>query len=114
MPQRTADCALAGALQRSTSVTAATTTNPPARTRTSIAAPERRPRPGDALPPRRADWHHASGAGRATRGGCRTDEGRQAMAGDRETVFTLEATPVKFGRGAAADAGWELVRLRVK
>jgi hydroxyacid-oxoacid transhydrogenase len=36
------------------------------------------------------------------------------MAGDRETVFTLEATPVKFGRGAAADAGWELVRLRVK
>ena len=27
---------------------------------------------------------------------------------DRETVFTLEATPVKFGPGAAADAGWEL------
>src|SRR5215218_1118426 len=36
------------------------------------------------------------------------------MAGDRETVFTLEATPVKFGRGAAADAGWELQRLGVK
>ena len=30
-----------------------------------------------------------------------------------ETVFTLEATPVKFGPGAAADAGWELARLRV-
>jgi hydroxyacid-oxoacid transhydrogenase len=36
------------------------------------------------------------------------------MAGDRETMFTLEATPVKFGRGAAADAGWELQRLGVK
>ena len=32
---------------------------------------------------------------------------------DRETVFTLEATPVKFGPGAAADAGWELRRLGV-
>ena len=32
---------------------------------------------------------------------------------DRETVFTLEATPVKFGPGAAADAGWELARLGV-
>ena len=31
----------------------------------------------------------------------------------RETVFTLEATPVKFGPGAAADAGWELARLGV-
>ena len=27
---------------------------------------------------------------------------------DRETVFTLEATPVKFGPGAVDDAGWEL------
>jgi hydroxyacid-oxoacid transhydrogenase len=27
-----------------------------------------------------------------------------------ETVFTLEATPLKYGRGAAADAGWELER----
>ncbi len=33
--------------------------------------------------------------------------------GARETVFTLEATPVKFGPGAAADAGWELARLGV-
>ncbi|HWT24570.1 MAG TPA: hydroxyacid-oxoacid transhydrogenase [Solirubrobacteraceae bacterium] len=35
------------------------------------------------------------------------------MGSDRETVFTLEATPVKFGPGAAADAGWELARLGV-
>ena len=31
-----------------------------------------------------------------------------------ETVFTLEATPVKFGPGAVNDAGWELKRLGVK
>ena len=31
----------------------------------------------------------------------------------RETIFTLEATPVKFGPGAADDAGWELRRLGV-
>ena len=35
------------------------------------------------------------------------------MTPDRETVFTLEATPVKFGTGAVADAGWELKRLGV-
>ncbi|MDO8212832.1 hydroxyacid-oxoacid transhydrogenase [Conexibacter sp. CPCC 206217] len=35
------------------------------------------------------------------------------MGGERETIFTLEATPVKFGPGAAADAGWELKRLDV-
>jgi hydroxyacid-oxoacid transhydrogenase len=35
------------------------------------------------------------------------------MPSERETVFTLEATPVKFGPGAAADAGWELKRLGV-
>jgi len=29
----------------------------------------------------------------------------------QETVFTLEATPIKFGAGASADAGWELQRL---
>jgi hydroxyacid-oxoacid transhydrogenase len=33
---------------------------------------------------------------------------------ERETVFTLEATPIKFGPGAVADAGWELARLNVK
>ena len=32
----------------------------------------------------------------------------------RETVFTLEATPVKYGPGAVADAGWELARLGVR
>ena len=35
-------------------------------------------------------------------------------ASDRETIFTLEATPIKFGPGAAADAGWELARLGVR
>jgi hydroxyacid-oxoacid transhydrogenase len=32
---------------------------------------------------------------------------------NREQVFTLEATPLKYGRGAAGDAGWELERLGV-
>jgi hydroxyacid-oxoacid transhydrogenase len=36
------------------------------------------------------------------------------MASDHETIFTMEATPVKFGAGASADAGWELKRLDVK
>jgi len=31
-----------------------------------------------------------------------------------ETVFTLEATPIKFGPGAVDDAGWELERLGVR
>lgn len=35
------------------------------------------------------------------------------MSQDHETVFTLEATPVKFGAGAVADAGWEVKRLGV-
>jgi hydroxyacid-oxoacid transhydrogenase len=30
----------------------------------------------------------------------------------RETIFTLEATPIKYGPGAVADAGWEMQRLR--
>src|SRR3954468_4903947 len=29
----------------------------------------------------------------------------------RETIFTLEATPIKFGPGSVSDAGWELRRL---
>ena len=33
---------------------------------------------------------------------------------EHETVFTLEATPVKYGPGAVADAGWELARLGVR
>ncbi len=36
-----------------------------------------------------------------------------AKASPRESVFTLEATPVKFGPGAVSDAGWELKRLGV-
>jgi alcohol dehydrogenase class IV len=32
---------------------------------------------------------------------------------EHETVFTLEATPIKFGPGAVDDAGWELKRLGV-
>jgi hydroxyacid-oxoacid transhydrogenase len=35
------------------------------------------------------------------------------MTPDHETIFTMEATPVKFGRGASADAGWECKRLGV-
>ncbi len=31
-----------------------------------------------------------------------------------ETVFTMEATPVKFGRGAASEAGWEAARLGMR
>src|SRR5690349_18511673 len=36
-----------------------------------------------------------------------------ARASDRESVFTLEATPIKCGPAAAAAAGWELERLGV-
>jgi hydroxyacid-oxoacid transhydrogenase len=36
------------------------------------------------------------------------------MASDHETIFTMEATPVKFGAGASGDAGWELKRLGVR
>src|ERR1700733_6304269 len=36
------------------------------------------------------------------------------MASSHKTIFTMEATPVKFGAGASADAGWELKRLGVK
>ncbi|GAA5512915.1 long-chain-alcohol dehydrogenase 1 [Deinococcus carri] len=32
----------------------------------------------------------------------------------REQLFTIEATPVKFGPGAAADAGWEAARLGIR
>jgi hydroxyacid-oxoacid transhydrogenase len=35
------------------------------------------------------------------------------MASSRETIFTMEATPVKYGAGASAEAGWELARLGV-
>src|SRR6188472_1830599 len=39
--------------------------------------------------------------------------GHAGCMADHETVFTLEATPIKFGPGAVADAGWELKRLGV-
>src|SRR3954447_6639864 len=39
---------------------------------------------------------------------------RDTLRPMHERVFTLEATPIKFGPGAVADAGWELKRLRVK
>jgi hydroxyacid-oxoacid transhydrogenase len=35
------------------------------------------------------------------------------VASEHETIFAMEATPVKFGRGASAEAGWELRRLGV-
>ncbi|MGX6446752.1 hydroxyacid-oxoacid transhydrogenase [Patulibacter sp. S7RM1-6] len=35
------------------------------------------------------------------------------MSAQRESIFTMEATPIKFGAGAIADAGWELKRLAV-
>jgi alcohol dehydrogenase class IV len=40
--------------------------------------------------------------------------GTAVITSDHETIFTLEATPVKFGPGACADAGWELKRLGVR
>jgi len=35
------------------------------------------------------------------------------MGSSHETIFTMEATPVKYGAGASEDAGWELKRLGV-
>ena len=32
---------------------------------------------------------------------------------DNETIFTMEATPIKYGPGASEEVGWELKRLRV-
>jgi hydroxyacid-oxoacid transhydrogenase len=34
--------------------------------------------------------------------------------GRRERIFTIEATPIKFGPGASRDVGWELDRLGVR
>ncbi len=33
------------------------------------------------------------------------------VANGNETVFTMEATPIKYGRGAAEEVGWEVRRL---
>ena len=32
---------------------------------------------------------------------------------NNETVFTMEATPLKYGPGASEEAGWELKRMGV-
>jgi alcohol dehydrogenase class IV len=34
-------------------------------------------------------------------------------ANGNETVFTMEATPIKYGRGASEEVGWEVKRLRM-
>jgi hydroxyacid-oxoacid transhydrogenase len=31
-----------------------------------------------------------------------------------ETIFTLEATPLKYGPGASEEVGWEVKRMGVK
>jgi hydroxyacid-oxoacid transhydrogenase len=46
-------------------------------------------------------WHE----GKAAR------EGDRVSAGGNETIFTMEATPIKYGRGAAEEVGWEVKRL---
>jgi hydroxyacid-oxoacid transhydrogenase len=33
--------------------------------------------------------------------------------GSRETVFTMEATPLKFGPGCSEEIGWEVKQLRM-
>src|SRR3954454_4584252 len=40
--------------------------------------------------------------------------GHAGPMAQHESIFTLEATPIKFGPGAVDDAGWELKRLGVK
>ena len=65
----------------------------------------------------------AEGGGEILHEACRSRQARYRRLGgmtaamtaprDHESVFTLEATPIKFGPGAAADAGWELKRLGV-
>jgi hydroxyacid-oxoacid transhydrogenase len=37
--------------------------------------------------------------------------GANGSANGNETVFTMEATPIKYGRGAAEEVGWEVKRL---
>ena len=32
---------------------------------------------------------------------------------NNETIFTMEATPLKYGRGASEEVGWEVKRLGV-
>lgn len=42
---------------------------------------------------------------RVGEGGAMRGNGRGRAAG-RETVFTMEATPLKYGPGAAEEVGW--------
>jgi alcohol dehydrogenase class IV len=39
--------------------------------------------------------------------------GNSGGNGDREQIFTMEATPIKYGPGAAEEVGWELKRFGV-
>src|SRR3954454_5052234 len=56
-------------------------------------------------------WH---ATGHSIASGKPGGQGNMAAPSDHETVFTLEATPIKYGPGAAEDAGWELKRLGVE
>jgi hydroxyacid-oxoacid transhydrogenase len=47
-------------------------------------------------------WHRGS-----------AERGKRMGANGNETVFTMEATPIKYGRGAAEEVGWEVKRLRM-
>jgi alcohol dehydrogenase class IV len=49
----------------------------------------------------------------ATSGERAAQAGAATNGAGKERIFTLEATPIKFGPGASADAGWELKRLGV-
>jgi hydroxyacid-oxoacid transhydrogenase len=45
--------------------------------------------------------------------GNRAGERRIMAANGNETIFTMEATPLKYGRGASEEVGWEVKRLGV-
>jgi alcohol dehydrogenase class IV len=38
---------------------------------------------------------------------------RRNGGSDRETIFTIEATPIKYGSGASGEVGWEINRMGV-
>src|SRR5829696_7042842 len=42
-----------------------------------------------------------------------TGERRSMSANGNETIFTMEATPLKYGPGATEEVGWEINRLGV-
>jgi hydroxyacid-oxoacid transhydrogenase len=45
--------------------------------------------------------------------GNRAGERRTMAANGNETIFTMEATPLKYGRGASEEVGWEVKRLGI-